>query len=202
MPDMHDTMAGKLLFVAAVLLTMSTSSPAASPPAHQNTTDFIRTSCNATPYPDLCYRTLAGKATAVRRKPAKLAVAAISLASSRSRYASSLLRSGKGSSMAIEDCVSLLSDAADDLRGSLPELRRADRSGNGRGKEFRLAVNNVLTAVSAALTDQETCTDGLSEEEDPPANVGGFVGRVDEVKMVTSNALGLIDLFVKRRGRR
>lgn len=104
--------------------------------------------------------------------------------------------------MAIEDCVSLLSDAADDLRGSLPELHRANRSGNGRGKEFRLAANNVLTAVSAALTDQETCTDGLSEEEDPPVNVGSVIGRVDKVKMVTCNALGLVDLFVKGRGRR
>lgn len=69
---------------------MSISSPTASPPAHQNTSNFNRTSCNVTPYPALCYRTLAEKATAVHRKPAKLATAAISLASNRSRDASSL----------------------------------------------------------------------------------------------------------------
>lgn len=63
--------------------------------------------------------------------------------------------------------------------------------------KFRFQMSNVQTWMSAALTDQETCTDGFEGVPDCPLK-----SDVNEkstcVKQVTSNALALVNSFANQ----
>lgn len=208
---MATTLAGLLLAAVsttALLLlhlppTLSSSSVSLFATTKPSSTDYIRSRCGATLYPATCYASLSGYASSVGRSPGDLARAAVSVALRRGRRASahvaSLLRrrGPTGNSpiaAALRDCRDTLSDASDRMRQSLGELRRA-RPG---AAEFGMEMGDVETWMSAALTDEETCTDGIGEVEgaaaegSPEAEV---VAEVVGVKEVTSNALALVNSY-------
>jgi pectinesterase inhibitor-like protein len=92
-----------------------------------------------------------------------------------------------GEAAAMKDCVEVLSDSVDELRRSIDEMSRLSTS------NFELTMSDVQTWVSAALTDQSTCTDGFQE-----ANANGEIktvvrGRIVQVAQLTSNALALLN---------
>lgn len=92
-------------------------------------------------------------------------------------------------SMAVHDYFTLLSDAVDHLRSSLRQMVDL----NGSSEE-----SNVQTKMSAALTNEDTCTDGFEEMGDDPPVKADVCNRMVEVKEVTSNALALVNNFVKK----
>lgn len=62
------------------------------------------------------------------------------------------------------------------------------------GERFRFQMSNVQTWMSAALTEEETCTDGF--EDVPEGTVKTDVcDRVSYVKKFTSNALALVNSY-------
>ncbi|GMH30868.1 hypothetical protein Nepgr_032711 [Nepenthes gracilis] len=87
------------------------------------------------------------------------------------------------SKAALSDCVEVVQDALDNAHRSLDTLRNLNVG------EFEFQMSDVLTWLSAALTDEDTCMDGFE----------GLVGRqvkmihdkVQNVSYVTSNALAL-----------
>lgn len=90
-----------------------------------------------------------------------------------SNWSSYMMRGSRGGAM--NDCAVLASSAEEELRQSAPEMERMGRAGSPR---FEWHMDNVLTWVSAALTD--TCLDSLG-------NV-----RVAAVAQATTNALRLV----------
>jgi len=93
-----------------------------------------------------------------------------------------------------KDCVEVLSDSADELRRSIDEMSRL------RASNFELTISDVQTWVSAALTDQNTCTDGF-QEINAMENVKTVVrGRIVQVAQLTSNALALINKLSTSHG--
>lgn len=66
--------------------------------------------------------------------------------------------------------------------------------------EAMWSVSNVQTWMSAALTDEETCTDGLKEADGGVRRRRGVVvkvgSRVGVAKEFTSNALALVNKLV------
>lgn len=212
---MATTIAGLLLAAVsttALLLlhlppTLSSSSDTLFAPTKLSSTDYIRSRCSATLYPATCYASLSGYAFSVGRSPGGLARAAVSVALRRARRASArvaalLRRSGGGPgesplASALRDCRDTLADSSDLMRRSLGELRRA-RPGEA---EFGMEMGDVETWMSAALTDEETCTDGIGEVEgaaaegSPEAEV---VAEVVGVKEVTSNALALVNSYAAK----
>ncbi|XP_010502142.1 PREDICTED: 21 kDa protein-like [Camelina sativa] len=207
------------LFFTTTFLFISRSISAVRLPPRPNTTttndlDFIRTSCNATLYPDVCFTSLASYASAVQDSPGRLAKLAIgvslSQAKSTAAYLSKLSRSaavitsvGDGhqtASSVIRDCVSNVEDAVDEMRGSLRQLR--DMNGKGgvpaarRSVEtFRFQMSNVQTWMSAALTDEDTCTDGFEDMDEGGLIKTTVCDRLEEVKRLTSNALALVNTY-------
>lgn len=188
--------------------TISAAAPNPFPSLEINSTDFIRSSCGATLYPAICYSSLAGYAGSVRRSPEILALAAISVALRRVRRTSAavsaLLRRGADphTAGALRDCRSTLADSTDLMRRSLAELRRA-RPG---AEEFGLRMSDAETWMSAALTYEDTCTDGLEEMEggaaaEPTVQTEVAAGVVD-VKEMTSNALALVTSYANSHGSR
>lgn len=50
-----------------------------------NDTNYIRTSCQTTLYPELCYTSLSGYANAIQQDPARLARVAVGISLSKAR---------------------------------------------------------------------------------------------------------------------
>lgn len=184
-----------LLLVVAPVVVAALASASAS-------ADFIRTNCDTTLYPELCYHSLAGYANAVQSDPARLARVAVGVSLSRAKrgslYVANLTHQADYSAdhraaSALHDCFSMLGDAVDQIRGSLKQMRGL----TGTAEELRFQLSNVQTWMSAALTNEDTCVDGLDDVEEGPIKAD-VSDRILKVKEVTSNALSLVNLFVSK----
>ncbi|CAI0445606.1 unnamed protein product [Linum tenue] len=92
----------------------------------------------------------------------------------------------------LHDCLSNLDNAAEEICGSLKQMRQRGAT-RASGEAFRFQMSNVQTWMSVALTNEETCTKGVQ-------GVGGGMAvyaRAAEAKNYTSIALAL----AKRRPR-
>lgn len=198
-----------LLFLLVHNLPLSTADPADPPTPAYNATDFIRTSCSETRYPDVCYSSLIGYANSIENDPAQMALAAISVSLGHARevasYISNLTRGAEEPNSndrqevsALQDCFSNFDDAVDEMRGSLKQMRQLIGSSSSNEEAFRFQMSNVQTWMSAALTDEETCTDGFSGVTDGPLKAE-VCDRAEEVKKVTSNALALVNSYVNSK---
>ncbi|KAM2329931.1 21 kDa protein-like [Malus sylvestris] len=170
--------------------------------------EFIRTSCGTTLYPHLCYTSLSRFASAVQDNPTLLAKVAIGVSLARARrmaaYFSNISRQADygahpRAATALHDCFSNFGDAVDEIRGSLKQMRQLSSTANSRGgsSSFRFQMSNVQTWMSAALTDEETCTDGFDDVENGPLKTD-VSNRVENVKKVTSNALALVNSVAEK----
>ncbi|KAI3731559.1 hypothetical protein L1987_62748 [Smallanthus sonchifolius] len=185
------------LLLSTTLPTITTADNPFPPPSQDK--DFIRTSCRTTLYPQTCFTSLSGYSYSVQQDPGRLARVAIGVTLYKSnhvaKYVANISRQADYSSSprvaaAVHDCYSVFGDAVDEIRGSLRQMRRL----GGSGEELRFQLSNVQTWMSAALTNEETCTDGF--EDVPEGGVKTDVcGRAVKVKEVTSNALALINSF-------
>ncbi|GAB4838106.1 hypothetical protein Ancab_027637 [Ancistrocladus abbreviatus] len=165
---------------------------------HNEPNDLVRSLCIHASYPNVCLRTLSAY-PGPADTPMDLARAAVSVSSHRARKASDYLaqmsgmyeKGNKGVKAALRDCLEQMADSAAELSDTMRELKHL-RTGS-----FRWKMNNAETWVSAALTDQDTCLDGIDE-------VGGggngsmaiksdVKKRIKNVAKVTSNALYLIN---------
>ncbi|XWS34464.1 hypothetical protein CRYUN_Cryun21dG0040700 [Craigia yunnanensis] len=168
-----------------------------------NATDFIRTSCSATLYPDLCYTSLSGYSNAIQQDPASLARIAIGVSLSKARhlaaYVSNLSREADygadpRASAALHDCFSNMDDAVEEIRGSLKQMRQVVGPGS---ESFRFQMGNVQTWMSAALTDEETCTDGFEDVAEGAVKTE-VCEKAGKVKKLTSNALALVNSYAEK----
>lgn len=169
--------------------------------ATTNQTDYIRTSCGVTLYPEVCYTSLSGYANAVKQDPAQLARVAVAVSLSKARhfesYVSNLTRQADygrepRAASALHDCFENFDDAVDQMGGSLKQMRRLNS-----GESFRFQMSNVQTWMSAALTNEDTCTDGFEDVPDGPMKTD-VCDRVENARKFTSNALALVNSYVAK----
>lgn len=95
-------------------------------------------------------------------------------------------------SAALQDCYSTFDDAVDQMQRSIKEMKWLKT-----GEQLRFQMSNVQTWMSAALTNEETCTDGFEEVLDGPIKTG-VCSRALRVKKFTSNGLALVNNFVQQ----
>ncbi|XP_047330305.1 pectinesterase inhibitor 9 [Impatiens glandulifera] len=172
-----------------------------------NATDFIRTSCNDTLYPDVCYTSLAGYANAVQQDAAALVTIALTVTLSNAHqmsiYTLNLTRSpdyvsDRRSTAALRDCVSLFKDAVCQVRDSIKQMKELGQTGGGASFEsVRFGLSNVQTWMSSALTNEDTCIDGFNEVADVGLKMD-VCDRSTNVIQVTSNALALVNRYVDK----
>ncbi|EEF34590.1 21 kDa protein precursor, putative [Ricinus communis] len=173
--------------------------------SQSNSTDYIRTNCVATLYPDICYTSLSRYASAIQKNPERLARVAIGVSLSRARhmaaYVSNLSRqadygSDPRAAAALHDCFSNFGDAVDEIRGSLKQMRQLGTAGSSE-EAFRFQMSNVQTWMSAALTDEDTCTDGFEDVADGPMK-SEVCQRAADAKKFVSNALALVNNYAAK----
>ncbi|KAK9914061.1 hypothetical protein M0R45_037859 [Rubus argutus] len=182
-----------LLVVALLALTVNSASTTTA-------SNFIKTSCSSTTYPDLCIQSLSSYASSIQQNPRQLTQTALSVSLTRAQYAKSFvtkLTKFKGLSHkeyeAIDDCLEEMSDSVDRLSQSADELNKMGKS--SKGQDFLWHMSNVETWVSAALTDDNTCLDGFSEKAMDGKIKASIRAQVLNVAKVTSNALALCNHF-------
>ncbi|WOL14198.1 hypothetical protein Cni_G22978 [Canna indica] len=197
-----------VLFLPLAACAPFPAAPVPSPKAvdpGDNATEFVRAHCGCTRYPDLCFASLSAYADAVRRNPVLLARVASNVTLARLRalraHVSALRRAGAAATgreaAALRDCADALGDAADQVGRTTAELRGLEALA---GMEVAWRVSNALTWMSAALTNEDTCSDGFGEVPSAGAADADLKSdmcrRVRRVKQYTSNALALVSGLV------
>ncbi|XP_047328324.1 21 kDa protein-like [Impatiens glandulifera] len=169
---------------------------AASLPTNPTTTyEFIETSCSNTTYPDLCLNTLSPYADSIGSDNWKLCTAALNATISSSRVVASTISKiarkkgiSKMEAAIVADCIENIRDSIDEMKQSLKAINRIK---NRKDRAFQM--DNIKTWMSAAITDDGTCTDGFAGTKMSNA-VKAKIGRcVVNIGRLTSNALSLIN---------
>lgn len=176
----------------------------ANPANPKGATNFIRTACRETLYPQLCLQCLSKYAHKIQQNERQLASAAIEVSLTRARSTASFVSKFYGLKgikpreyQAIKDCIDNMGDSVEQLSQSLRELEKTNSAAGG-GQDFMWHISNVQTWVSAALTDDNTCLDGFSGSSMNGKLKVAIRNRVVHVAQVTSNALALINRFAER----
>ncbi|KAK4800210.1 hypothetical protein SAY86_025575 [Trapa natans] len=161
-----------------------------------STTEFIKVSCSKTSYPTLCFNSLSRHASLIQTSPVLLAGAALNVTLDAALSTSTMMHKlSKTHGMtprevgAMKDCVEELSDSVDELRKSIDEMGQLRRKPPNLG----LLLNDIQTWVSAALTDETTCSDGFAGKV-MNGNVKIAVrSQIVTIAHLTSNALALVN---------
>ncbi|KAJ8752951.1 hypothetical protein K2173_008686 [Erythroxylum novogranatense] len=182
-----------------LLISLYISSTAKSAATAPSSLSFVKSSCNATTYPAVCFQSLSPFATLIRRNQRLLVHTALSVSLSRvgntRRFVHKLTKlSGlkDRERSALRDCVQEVSDSIDSLSQSIKELKK---TGSYKGKDFEWRMSNIETWVSAALTDEGTCLDGFDSKALNGRVKTSIKERIVSVAHVTSNALALINKY-------
>ncbi|XP_028801721.1 pectinesterase inhibitor 4-like [Neltuma alba] len=156
---------------------------------------FVFTSCNTSTYPSICYQSLYQYASKIKADPFILCNSSLALVlkESKKTYSviSKLLRKDSTSETAakvLKDCLDNVRSSVDEIQESLDDMNNLEDSYD---KEFQMST--IKTYVSSAITDHETCFDGL-DEENVDASVRDKVrNSVLNVQRMTSNSLYFIN---------
>ncbi|KAF9617169.1 hypothetical protein IFM89_034320 [Coptis chinensis] len=157
-------------------------------------TQFIQTSCNETTYPQLCVKSLSSYSNKIKANPQKLAYTALSLSLKSAKNTSSVVSKlsqqsnlKRNERAAIKDCVENISESIDELRQSVKEIKTLNAT------QLDYKMSNIMTWVSAALTDDDTCLEGLDEETVKGKIKDTVSKNVLNIAQMTSNALALVN---------
>ena len=185
--------------VAAVRYGLNTKKGQNPVHAHTATTEFIKSACKNTLYPDVCVSSLSPYGGSLKANQTQLVQTAVEVSLLKARNASLWalgLKRRRGMNAreraALQDCIVNFGDSKDQLSGSLTELKHL------RSKSFQWQMSNVQTWLSAALTDETTCLDGFQKAN---GVVKGLItARAQNMCKMISNALALVNKFATTGG--
>ncbi|KAJ1296567.1 hypothetical protein BS78_01G311200 [Paspalum vaginatum] len=193
-------------FLLAVAAARHAAAASALPHGGHAEREFVRGCCARTLYPRLCGAGLAPYAASVHSSRARLAVAAANLTLAAldalaARIPPPSPGGGGGSNAsssggALADCADAVAAASDQTARAAERLRGVERA---VGPEVRWRVDDALTWLSAAMTYEDTCADGLASRKSAPAPVRAELRvRVRRAKQYTSIALALVNIIVSK----
>ena len=178
-----------LLFISLLHNALATTSY-----SNQTYGAYIKKACSSTTYPQECYKSLLPYAFKIKANPQKLRKVSLSVTLNAVHNASSMvskLLKQNGlthiEAATIKDCIVNIKDSIDELKQSLGEMNLL----SGLDKEFHIA--NIKTWLSAALTDENTCTDGFEGEVIDKIVKQKITNIVLKIARLTSNSLSLIN---------
>jgi len=181
-------------FLLALLATLAFTSHASS----NTNIEFIKTSCNSTSYPTLCFTSLSIHASTIQTSPKLLAHTALSVTLNATKSTSAfMLKLSKSHGLkpreigAMRDCVEETSDSVYELIKSIKEMKSLKE----RSADFYFMISNIQTWVSAALTDENTCTDGFAGKAMNGKTKNLVRGKIVNVAQLTSIALALVNSY-------
>ncbi|GKV38106.1 hypothetical protein SLEP1_g46052 [Rubroshorea leprosula] len=191
------------LFILLLLPAYRASVSATSPFQTPKNIEYIKTSCNTTTYPRLCYRSLSIYASKINSSPRLLADTALNVTHKATASGSRLMKNisrihglTRKEAAAVADCMEVIGNSVDELQQSIGELGHINRT------NFDITMSDIQTWVSAALTDDDTCIDGF-EGRAMDGKVKNMVRRhVVRIAHLTSNALAIINKYASNPSNR
>ncbi|RZB93474.1 pectinesterase inhibitor 4-like [Glycine soja] len=184
-----------LLILTFVQLAASASTATDSLKAYKK---FIKDKCNSTTYPKVCYKSLYPYASQIKRNSVTLTKLSIHVALKAAKSANSTLTKlsnskGKlthGETSVIADCRENIDETLDMLEQSAEGL--AHLNGASTADE-KFQWDSIKTWMSAAITDEGTCTDEFDEIQVRPSLQENIKTTVFNVSWLTTNALALVN---------
>ncbi|KAL1218120.1 Pectinesterase 3 [Cardamine amara subsp. amara] len=181
-----------LLILAVVALTAGifTHSPPHHPPPISSAS--LKSICAVTRYPETCFNSLCSSSlneSNSKFDPESILELSLRLASKSISSLSMSFRSinDMPEDAAVGDCIKLYNDALSQLNDSISEIEKEKKKGgNWLTKEV---IGDVKTWISAAMTDGETCSDGIEE-------MGTVVGNEIKKEMEIANQMMSISLAI------
>ncbi|GKV33772.1 hypothetical protein SLEP1_g42232 [Rubroshorea leprosula] len=193
----------KLLVTLISLTFFLNLSSAARPISPHPSTEFIKTSCSSTTYPKLCISSLSTHANLIQTSPKLIAHTALNVTLATAKATSVMMVNlSKSQGMkpkeveAMQDCLEELSDTVDELRKSIGEMGQI----NNKGSDFGMLMSDIQTWVSAALTDESTCSDGFGGKAMNGKVKTTLRLKIMNIAHLTSNALALINRYASIHG--
>ena len=185
-----------ILLTLLFLSNFHTSLASTSSTTTEKYKTYIKTACNSTTYPKECNNALLPFASKIKANPQKLCNTGLSISIKAAKNCSSTiskLSKNKGlthSEVAIiKDCIENIKDSIDELKQSLNEMGHLGRS------NVKAQIYDIKTWVSAALTDENTCTDGFDGVSVSKTVKNTIRKSILSVATPTSNALSLISIL-------
>ncbi|KAJ0240336.1 Plant invertase/pectin methylesterase inhibitor superfamily protein [Hirschfeldia incana] len=180
-----------LILAAVVALTAG----AFTRPSHNNppvsSSNSLKAVCAVTRYPQTCFDALSSSSSSLDGKinPESILELSLQVTAKKVSNLSVSFRSinDMPEEAAVGDCVKLYADAVSQVNESVSEIEREKKKGGDW--LTKNVVGDVKTWISAAMTDGETCSDGLEE-------MGTVVGNEIKKKMVTVSEMLSISLAI------
>ncbi|KAK4257181.1 hypothetical protein QN277_006803 [Acacia crassicarpa] len=177
--------------LGALIHHNSNSAPRSTPStANSGIAASIRTVCNVTRFPASCYSSISSLTTPLQNPNDPESILKLSLRVSHdelSKLSSSLrILASTSNSSALPDCKDQIDDALSRLNDSLSAMDVSP----GDKALTDVKINDIQTWISAAMTDQETCLDGLEETES--AALREMKGKMQRSREYTSNSLAIV----------
>jgi pectinesterase inhibitor-like protein len=173
--------------VAALIHESATETKESEPSAlASKSADSLKTVCAVTRYPDSCFSSISAFNSPPSNDPwsffnLSLHASAIEVSSLRN------LVSEPKAEPAMRDCAELF----DDARSQLGRSAEMICMGQGKMMMTKMRMSNLQTWISAAMTDQDTCLDGLAEMESTA--LGEFKVKVQKSQEYVSNTLAILN---------
>ncbi|XP_009372932.1 pectinesterase inhibitor 4-like [Pyrus x bretschneideri] len=176
-----------LITITNMQTTVATSS------SSQTYKTYVKTACNSTTYPLICYKSLSSYASKIKSNPRKLCIYALSVTLTASKNASSVVsKQSKKAGLTptekgvINDCLENIKESIDELKDSLTSMKNLGVTGGD-------VQDDIKTWVSAVLTDDATCTDEFDDMKVSTAIKTAIKNSIVTAARLASNALSLID---------
>ncbi|KAK1432193.1 hypothetical protein QVD17_09086 [Tagetes erecta] len=172
---------------------------------------IVKSSCDTTFYPELCYSTISSHPKVVSNKVKtqkdviEVAVNITKTAVEKNYFQIKKLSGGKGLSKreirALHDCLEMVSETLEELEKVEKGLEEYDTT-----KSIQKHASDLKTLMSSTITDQETCLDGFSHDDADKKVRKQLEKGQERVEKMCSNALAMIcnmtNTDISRRRRR
>ena len=155
--------------------------------------ESLRTVCAVTQHPDSCFATISSLNNPPKPDPVHFYNLSLQVTIQELKNLSSLPESliprsnDKRTESALRDCASLFDEAVSQLGRSFDEMK----VGPDEKVLSEMKISDMQTWISAAMSDQETCLDGLEEMES--SLVDEVKVKVRDSKDYMSNSLAILN---------
>nr|XP_033515308.1 putative pectinesterase/pectinesterase inhibitor 26 [Nicotiana tomentosiformis] len=164
-----------------------------TPSVSSNSADSLKAVCAVTQHPESCFDSISSlQSSPPKPDPEQFLNLSLQATIRELNNVSSLPKTliskvnDPGTVSALKDCVSLFDDALSQLNQSAELLK----VGPGEKALTEKKVKDMQTWISASMTDQDTCLEGLDEMGSPL--VGEVKARVQNAKEYMSNTLAIL----------
>ena len=175
-----------------VLVHMVASDPPSSSSSNSavhDTDSVIKAVCNVTRYPDSCFSSITSLCSSSRKLTDPETIFKLSLRVSIAELSNfkKTMISNSNQGAAFADCRSQIEDAVSRLNDSVVAMEVCS---GGEKALTETKISDLRTWISAAMTDQETCLDGL--EETGSTALDEVKTKMKKSQEYTSNCLAIL----------